>query len=202
MVISLAYIALLLLFGWQTWEFVNFLFPDDQLLMKLLTVFSFDVMALIWGCAHIFYRFAHPHAKTAVGWGWAITNILSLVATILYMVIQSMFRFHVVVSTDVVNFGYGVTITALVFNLAMIAVFLYKEIATRFPNEDEFELVDVPKKRSSTPVQPDYEQIRRDDEAWLERQKARWERERQQSSPLSNPQVETSGSHEGKNGNK
>jgi hypothetical protein len=155
-VISLAYIALLLLFGWQTWQFVNFLFPDDQLLMKLLTVFSFDVMALIWGCAHIFYSFAHPYAKNAVAWGWGVTNVLSLVATILYMVIQSMFRFHVTITTDVVNFGYGVTIAALVFNIGMIATFLYMEIATRFPNDDEFEYVDEPKKKpqqTSTPVQ-------------------------------------------------
>ena len=151
-VIAIAYIALLLLFGWQTWEFVNVLFPDDQLLMKLLTVFSFDVMALIFGAAHLFYRFAHPHAKTAVGWGWAITNLLSLVATIIYMVIQSMFRFRVAVSTDVVNFGYGVTIAALVFDLSMIAIFLYSEISTRFPNEDEFELIEPQKHR--TPVQP------------------------------------------------
>ena len=173
-VISAAYILLLGLFGWQTWEFVNFLFPDDQLLMKLLTVFSFDVMALIFGAAHLFYRFAHPHAKSSVAWGWSITNLLSLTATVIYMVIQSMFRFHLVVSTDVVNFGYGVTIAALVFYLAMIAVFLYKEISTRFPNEDEYELVESPRNehyvkskkketnmsvQASSVVDPDYQQF-------------------------------------------
>jgi hypothetical protein len=168
-VIALAYILLLGLFGWQTWEFVNFLFPDDQLLMKLLTVFSFDVMALIFGCAHLFYRFAHPNAKAAVIWGWSITNLLSLAATIIYMVIQSMFRFHITISTNVVNIGYGITIAALVFDIGMIAVFLYSEIATRFPNEDEYELIETsksthyvnPKKtavlaqEASTPVQID-----------------------------------------------
>src|SRR5205085_2766129 len=38
---ALAYIGLLILFAWQTWGLVNFLFPDDQLLMKMLTLFLY-----------------------------------------------------------------------------------------------------------------------------------------------------------------
>ena len=132
----------LLLFGWQTWEFVNFLFPDDQLLMKILTLFSFDIMSLIWGCTHRFYNFAHPQAKVAAAWGFWVTTFLSFVATIIYMVIQSMFRFHVLVGADIVNMGYGVTIGALVLNILLLATFLYQEIGVRSPNYDEFVEVD------------------------------------------------------------
>src|SRR5437588_251116 len=100
---AIVYIGLLCLFAWQTWGLLDFRFPADQLLMKQLTLLSFDGMAFLWGAIHLFYRFAHPGDKSAVGWGWGITFLLSLVATILYMVIQSMFRFHVAVSTETVN---------------------------------------------------------------------------------------------------
>src|SRR5947209_10786383 len=104
-ILVLAYIGLLILFAWQTWGLVNFLFPDDQLLMKLLTLFSFDIMAFIWGCVHMFYRFAHPTSKAAVKWGWGITNLLSLIATVLYMVIQNMFRFRILIENNLVSLG-------------------------------------------------------------------------------------------------
>jgi len=144
-IFALAYLGLLVLFAWQTWGLVNFLFPDDQILMKLLTLFSFDIMAFLWGCGHLFYRFAHPTSKTAVKWGWGVTNALSLMATVLYMVIQYMFRFHVVIDNNLVSLGDGISIAALVFNIGILTVFLYYEISTRFPNEDEFEFVEQQK---------------------------------------------------------
>jgi len=78
-----------------------------DLVMKLLTLFSFDIMAFIWGCAHMFYRFAYPTSKAAVKWGWGITNLLSLIATVLYMVIQNMFRFRILIDNNLVSLGDG-----------------------------------------------------------------------------------------------
>src|SRR5579863_9166280 len=66
------YGALLILFGWQTWQFVNFLFPDDQLLMKVLTFISFDFMALVWAVVHTFYRFASRGAQKWVIVAWVL----------------------------------------------------------------------------------------------------------------------------------
>ncbi len=141
LVLATAYLGLIGLFAWQTSELVIFLFPDDQWLVRALTVFSFDGCAALWGAAELFYKFAHPHSRSAVRWGWAITNILSLVATILYMVIQFMLRFQVTISPTTVTIGDAISIAALVFNMAMFTAFVYYEVTTRWHREDDFYLV-------------------------------------------------------------
>ena len=133
------YGALLLLFGWQTWQFVNWLFPDDQLLAKLLTMLSFDVLAAFWAVVHTFFRFKSRGAKHWVQIAWAVTFILSLVASVLYLVIQFFFRFQIGVSPAMVNFGYAVSIIALVFNILALMSWLILEHRARNPRQDEFE---------------------------------------------------------------
>lgn len=136
--VYLVYIGLLILFGFQTWQFINFLFPDDQLTMKVLTIISFDIMALLWGVADLYYAFASKGAKTAVRAAWVITFILSLVASILYLAIQSLFRFHVDVSQTMINWGYIVSLFALTFNIIILMLFIYLEYSARHPHQDEF----------------------------------------------------------------
>lgn len=136
------YVGLLILFGFQTWQFVDWLFPNDQMLMKLLTVLCFDVMALFWACADLFYRFASRGARTLVRWAWAISFILSLLASIFYLVIESMFRFQITITETTVNIGYGVTIFALTLNILFLTFWLYLEWSARHPQEDEY--VDAP----------------------------------------------------------
>ncbi len=133
------YIGLLILFGFQTWQFVDWLFPNDQLLMKILTVLCFDVMALFWACADLFYRFASRGARSLVRWAWAISFLLSLLASIFYLVIESMFRFQVTITQTTVNIGYGVTIFALTLNILFLTFWLYLEWAARHPYQDEYE---------------------------------------------------------------
>lgn len=135
---GLAYVALLILFGIQTWLFVDWLFPNDELLMKILTVVSFDVMALLWACLESFYRFATAGTHTIVKWSWGITFLLSLIASVIYMVLQSMFRFHLEVSPQLINTAYGITITALVFNIVMITFFIRNEWMVRHPRIYEY----------------------------------------------------------------
>src|SRR5258708_140317 len=72
------YVGLIILFAWQTWAFVDWLFPSDQLLFKLLTVLCFDVMAVFWAATDLFYRFAVKGARTLVRWAWAISFVLSV----------------------------------------------------------------------------------------------------------------------------
>ncbi len=132
------YVGLLILFGFQTWQFVDWLFPNDQMLMKLLTVLCFDVMALFWACADLFYRFASKSARTLVRWAWAISFILSLLASIFYLVIESMFRFQVTITQTTVNIGYGVTIFALTLNILFLTFWLYLEWSARHPQQDEY----------------------------------------------------------------
>jgi hypothetical protein len=132
------YLGLLILFAWQTWSFVDWLFPSDQVLMKILTVLCFDIMALFWACVDLFYRFASRGARSLVRWAWAVSFILSLLASIFYLVIESMFRFQITISQQTVNTGYGITIGALTLNILFLTFFLYLEWLARHPHNDEF----------------------------------------------------------------
>jgi len=127
-VVRAIYIALLILFAWQTIEFVQWLFPDEQLIYKVLVFVCFDVMAFVWAMVDLFYHFADQDgARTIVRWGWAVTFILSLGASILYLSIQGYYRFHLPITADMLNIGYTVSIVALVFNILILTGFLYKE---------------------------------------------------------------------------
>lgn len=149
---SAIYLGLLILFAWQTWSFVDWLFPSDQVLMKLLTVLCFDIMALFWACVDLFYRFASRGARTLVRWSWAISFILSLLASIFYLVIESMFRFQLTITQQTVNIGYGITIGALTLNILFLTFFLYLEWLSRHPHQDEFEDEDEQVTAPATPT--------------------------------------------------
>jgi len=121
----LVYAGLLMLFGWQTWQFVSWLFPADQLIFKILTLFSFDILAALWAIAHTFYRFASRGAKKWVQIAWGLTFFLSLVASVLYLVIQAYFRFHLSLAPETVNFSYAITIFALVASVLYLVIQAY-----------------------------------------------------------------------------
>lgn len=150
------YTAMLILFGWQTWQFVNWLFPDDQLLAKILTMTSFDILAAFWAVVHTFYRFASRGAKIWVQIAWALTFVLSLVASVLYLVIQFYFRFNLAVSPAMINIGYAVSILALVFNILSLMAWLILEHQKRHPRQDEFDLYEDEDEegREDTPPSP------------------------------------------------
>lgn len=132
-ILATVYVSVLILFGSQTWLFVSWLFPDTQLAMKLLTVLCFDVMALLWACVDLMYQFASKGARTVVRWAWAISFVLSLLASIFYLVLESMFRFSVTPTPEMVNTGYGITIFAITLTVIFLTWFLYLEWAIRHP---------------------------------------------------------------------
>lgn len=136
---SVIYLGLLILFGYQTWQFVDWLFPSDQILMKLLTVLCFDVMALFWACTDLFYRFKSRGAHTLVLWAWAVSFLLSLLASIFYLVIESMFRFQIALNEQTVDIGYGITIGALTLNILFLTFWLYLEWSERHPHRNEYD---------------------------------------------------------------
>lgn len=127
------YVGVLILFGVQTWLFVDWLFPADQLFMKLMTVLCFDVMSFLWAVVDLFYDFASVAAKRLVQWAWGISFLLSLTASIFYLSLESMFRFHVTVTADMVNTGYGVVIFAVTLTVVFLTAWLYIEWDTRHP---------------------------------------------------------------------
>lgn len=131
-----------MLFGWQTWQLVNFLFPAEDIFMMLLTLLSFDIMAAFWTIVHSFYSFHSRGAKQWVTAGWVITFFLSFVASVLYLSIRSFFRFHLTISTDTVNFGYGVSIFALTFNILVLMAWLLLEWKAVHPHLDAFDILE------------------------------------------------------------
>jgi uncharacterized BrkB/YihY/UPF0761 family membrane protein len=137
-ILAVIYIGLLFLFGYQTGVFVNWLFPNDQIMMKILTVVCFDGMAFLWAITDLFYHFACKNTRDLVRWGWGVSFILSLLASILYLVISSMFRFEVQITATWVDVGYGIVITAIVFQIIMVTFFLYIEWVVRHPYNDDY----------------------------------------------------------------
>jgi positive regulator of sigma E activity len=135
------YVTLLFYFAWQTILFTGIIFPDADIQMKILTVFSVDGMGFVWANLHTFYRFAHPGSKTAVKWGWGVTYALSALLSVLYLVFTFVLNFSHITDMITIKTGVVLSIAALMFNIAALSFFLYLEIATRFPREDEYEIV-------------------------------------------------------------
>lgn len=125
------YVGLLLYFGWQTWEFVDWLFPAEQLAMKCLTLLSFDIMAFLWACIDLFDRRKGDKASTLVRWAWGVSFVFSLLASILYLVIANMLRFDVTVSPETVDAGEAITIFALTLNILFLTFWLYGKLEAR-----------------------------------------------------------------------
>lgn len=134
------YLGMLVLFATQTWGLVDWLFPTDQLGTKLLTLGMFDIMAFMWGCVLKFYRFHSRGAWQAVVAGAVITFLLSFVASILYMSIHNIFRFHLAVDQGTVNFGYGVSILAVMVNIIVGTFFVVLELNGNNPHLHYFEV--------------------------------------------------------------
>lgn len=152
-VAAVIYGGILILFGWQTWGFVNWLFPNDQLLMKALTMLCFDIMALVWAVIDLFYHHATRGTRALVRWGWGISFFLSFVASILYLVLESFTRFAITPNQAMVNTGYTVTIVAITVTMLLITFWLYHEWSVRHPHTDDYEYEFEKPAKVSTPVQ-------------------------------------------------
>jgi hypothetical protein len=107
--------------------------------MQILTVITFDGCALLFGCIHMFYRFANRAAKDWITVGWVITNILSAVASVFFLVVENVYRFHLAITQNMVNTGDGISITTLMFDGLILTVWVYLEWTTRHPRQDDFE---------------------------------------------------------------
>jgi hypothetical protein len=84
---------------------------------------------------------------------WVLTFLLSLIASILYLVLESFFRFHVDVSTTTVNIGYGISIFALTLNILALTAFLILEYRAMHPRQDYFDSEDDISELSEQDVQ-------------------------------------------------
>lgn len=135
---ALIYVSLLILFAYQTGAFVTWLFPSDQILFRILTVVCFDGLSLFWALVDLFYRYATRVTRDLVRWAWGISFLLSLIASVLYLIIESMFRMTIAINATWLDVGYGVVITAIVFQIIMLTFFFYIEWIIRHPRQYEF----------------------------------------------------------------
>lgn len=136
---SVLYLAFLGLFLWQTAQFVNWLFPSDQVIYKVITVTTFDVMAILWACIDTFYRFATKGSHNLVKWAWGISFIASLVASVFYMVLQSMTRLNFIPSEAWIDVGYTIVILVTVLQILFLTFFIRQEWMIRHPKTNDYE---------------------------------------------------------------
>lgn len=129
--LALALLGMLILFASQTLGFVNWLYPSDELFFKILTFVCFDVLSFVWALVVLLYKYADERAKT-VAWVAAVLDfLLSLVASVLYLIIQNIYRFHLVIDPNWVVGSTIVTIVALVANILLLVVFLTFDVPAR-----------------------------------------------------------------------
>lgn len=138
--ISFLYLGILLYFGFQTYYFVNWLFPQDNLLVKIATIVTFDGMAFVWSVACTFYRFHSKNARWWVTVGWFGTFLLSCGATICYYTVENLFRFKLEPSQDMITWGYVLTLLAVLFNILVFVRYFQLEWSHMHPHMDIWEV--------------------------------------------------------------
>ena len=144
------YLSFIGLFLWQTAEFVNWLFPDDQVLYRIITVCVFDVMALLWACIDTFYRFATRGSHQLVKWAWGVSFIAAMIASVFYMVLQSMTRLDFTPDIAWIDTGFGIVILVTVLQILFLTFWIRMEWMTRHPRVNDYEYDALP----SVQIQP------------------------------------------------
>lgn len=150
--------------GWQTWLFVNWVFPEEELGFRILGMVNFDIMAFFWLAVGTFYRFWHHQSKTWVLIAAGITGTLSVVASFIMMSIQGFYRFHLPVTPEMYNISVWACLAALFVNLLIsMRVVTWEEEAKKLAKESHGRYVqrkqrnvtrnaDVTRNASVTPV--------------------------------------------------
>jgi hypothetical protein len=129
-VLSLLFTCAVGLFAWQTWEFVNFLIPQENWLMKYLAVANFDVMSLVWLLGELILRpWLDHNTKVTMGIAGGIDFLLSTAATVIQLTVVASLRFTA--TTDInpilIYIAYGVIALTLVVNIIAFIIVIRVE---------------------------------------------------------------------------
>lgn len=120
---AVLFTAAVFVFAWQTWEFVNFLLPQENWLMKYLAVGNFDVMSLVWMLGElILMRWLTHASRVTMSLAGGIDFFLSTCATIIQLTIISSLRFDTAISPVLIYVAYGIIAFALVVNLISFVI--------------------------------------------------------------------------------
>lgn len=137
-------LAYVLYSGSQTWLLVDWLFPGDALVMKVLTVVTFDVSALFFFILHQFHRPATEGSKTIVLYGSIIDFILSIVATGFYLTLRYVTHYNGMVDPNLVTAMYVTVLVAMIINIIFVACWWSIEWGAYHPNDPVFKDDDEP----------------------------------------------------------
>lgn len=139
------------LFGYQTWELVNWVLPQEAMLMKILAVLAFDGFSYLWLAASRFLKYQlRPGAK-----GWCqvtgvIDLVLSLICSIIQMNIAEAERYVYQIDIHLVYLANIIIVAAVVLNL----VTLLAVVHIQFPDNTEEEAPVQVQQQSSQPAAP------------------------------------------------
>jgi len=129
----IVYIMIILAYALQTLGLVSWLIPGDNWFMRIITVFVCDGCATLYALAEMFYRFKLRATKNLVFGMWVITFVLSTIATVIQMYMQSVNLIPHTIDTSVTTIAYGVIIAAFIVNIVAITVIIRMEHAAGQP---------------------------------------------------------------------
>jgi hypothetical protein len=112
------YIGILAVFAVQTYLLVDWLFPAQNFFMKVITVFTFDGIALLCAAAEAFYSFRRRSAHQIVRVAWGVSFIGSCLCTGVWMILSASTKLDFVVPYWIIVLAY--VIVTLVFILDIV----------------------------------------------------------------------------------
>lgn len=122
-----AFMAIIIAYAFQTLQLVTWLFTNDNMFMKAVTVFVCDGCATGYALAEMFYRFKLRASKHLVFGMWIITFVFSTAATVVQMYLTSIHAVPHTIDPNIVVVAYGVIIAAFVANILAITVIIRME---------------------------------------------------------------------------
>jgi hypothetical protein len=122
-----AFIAILVAYALQTMSLVSWLFPQDDLFMKCVTVFICDGCCCGYGMGEMFYRFRLRSSKNWCYTMWVVTFILSTAATVIQMYLSSTHTIPHTIDSQVIVWAYGLVIAGFIVNIIAITCIIRAE---------------------------------------------------------------------------
>lgn len=121
-IFGLVYVCILGVFAVQTYFLVNWLFPEQNYFMKIITVFSFDGVALLCALAEAFYSFRSRSAHQMVRVAWGVSFVGSCLCTAVWMILSASTKMDFPMPGWVVDWAY-IVVTAVFILVIVLATF-------------------------------------------------------------------------------
>ncbi len=145
----LVYVAIIVAYAIQTLELVTWLFPADNVFMRIVTVFICDGCATGYALAEMFYRFRLRKSQWIVFGMWIVTFVFSTAASVIQMYLSSTHNIPHSIDQTVISVAYGIVIAAFVVNIVAITVVIRFEHSASQPVRHYLD--DKPKRKRQIP---------------------------------------------------